>query len=78
MERRTVDLTRRQIVHSASVDDPAQLPRFDDCVVLVTGGSDYHGYLKPHITLGCSWVSQHTFDLLIHNSDGERDRLSHL
>ena len=29
---------RRQIVHSASVTDPAELPRFDQRVVLVTGG----------------------------------------
>lgn len=32
--------------------------------LIATGGSDYHGYLKPHIPLGCSWVSQHTFELL--------------
>src|ERR1700681_3306855 len=34
----SVDLTRRQIVHSAPVTDPAELPRFDGRVVLVTGG----------------------------------------
>ena len=33
-----VDLTRRQIVHSAPVNDPVDLPRFDGRVVLVTGG----------------------------------------
>jgi 3',5'-nucleoside bisphosphate phosphatase len=32
--------------------------------LIATGGSDYHGHLKPHIPLGCSWVSQHTFELL--------------
>ena len=35
---REVDLTGRQIVHSAPVTDPAELPRFDGRVVLVTGG----------------------------------------
>ncbi|MBU6447008.1 MAG: phosphatase, partial [Verrucomicrobia bacterium] len=29
-----------------------------------TGGSDYHGAIKPHISLGCSWVSEHIFNLL--------------
>jgi predicted metal-dependent phosphoesterase TrpH len=33
--------------------------------LIATGGSDYHGSIKPHISLGCSWVTQHTFDLLI-------------
>lgn len=28
---------------------------------IATGGSDYHGALKPHIPLGCSWVPEHTF-----------------
>ena len=37
-----VDLTGRQIVHSAPVTDPAELPRFDDRVVLVTGGCRGH------------------------------------
>ncbi len=32
--------------------------------LIATGGSDYHGALKPHIPLGCSWVNQHTFELL--------------
>jgi len=31
---------------------------------IATGGSDYHGSLKPHISLGCSWVNEHTFELL--------------
>lgn len=31
---------------------------------IATGGSDYHGSLKPHITLGCSWVSEHIFNIL--------------
>jgi predicted metal-dependent phosphoesterase TrpH len=34
--------------------------------LIATGGSDYHGHLKPHIPLGCSWVSQHIFDSLQH------------
>lgn len=29
-----------------------------------TGGSDYHGDLKPHIPLGCSWVDEQTFEFL--------------
>lgn len=31
---------------------------------IATGGSDYHGSIKPHIALGCSWVSEHVFNLL--------------
>ena len=32
---------------------------------IATGGSDYHGALKPHITLGCSWVNRTIFDKLL-------------
>lgn len=46
--------------------------------LIATGGSDYHGSLKPHISLGCSWVNQSTFEQLIQRSVGERGRLSHL
>lgn len=28
---------------------------------LITGGSDYHGLIKPHNPLGCSWVNDTTF-----------------
>jgi len=28
---------------------------------LITGGSDFHGSIKPHIILGCSWVNKETF-----------------
>ena len=31
---------------------------------MVTGGSDYHGSIKNHISLGCSWVNEETFQLL--------------
>lgn len=31
---------------------------------IASGGSDYHGQIKPHISLGCSWVNETTFDLL--------------
>ena len=31
---------------------------------LITGGSDYHGAIKPHIMLGSSWTPQQTFDYL--------------
>ncbi len=32
---------------------------------IATGGSDYHGVLKPFIPLGCSWVNEQTFQLLL-------------
>lgn len=32
--------------------------------LIATGGSDYHGALKPHLSLGCSWVNESTFDTL--------------
>ena len=35
--------------------------------LIATGGSDYHGNIKSHIPLGCSWVNQHTFDQLMEN-----------
>lgn len=28
---------------------------------LITGGSDFHGAVKPTIPLGCSWVNEETF-----------------
>lgn len=31
---------------------------------LITGGSDFHGALKPNIPLGASWVGEETFDIL--------------
>ena len=31
---------------------------------ILTGGSDFHGTVKPHIPLGCSWVSEETFQTL--------------
>lgn len=31
---------------------------------IATGGSDYHGAFKSHITLGCSWVDEATFQSL--------------
>jgi hypothetical protein len=34
---------------------------------IATGGSDYHGSIKPHITLGCSWVNESTYNRLIHH-----------
>ena len=30
----------------------------------ITGGSDFHGEVKPHLPLGCSWVGPETFQLL--------------
>lgn len=32
-----------------------------------TGGSDFHGALKPHIDLGCSWVDKETFFKMYHH-----------
>ncbi len=31
---------------------------------MITGGSDYHGILRPHVALGSSWVNENTFSLL--------------
>lgn len=30
--------------------------------LLMSGGSDFHGEIKPMIPLGCSWVTEETFD----------------
>jgi hypothetical protein len=32
---------------------------------LITGGSDYHGLGKPNIPLGCSWVGEDLFNILL-------------
>jgi Predicted metal-dependent phosphoesterases (PHP family) len=32
---------------------------------IATGGSDYHGAFKPHLSLGCSWVNETTFTKLL-------------
>ncbi len=32
--------------------------------LLITGGSDYHGSIKPHSALGTSWVPKETFEFL--------------
>lgn len=29
--------------------------------LLITGGSDYHGEIKPNIPLGCSWINEENF-----------------
>ncbi len=31
---------------------------------LITGGSDYHGDIKPNTPLGCSWVNEEIFKVL--------------
>ena len=31
---------------------------------IITGGSDYHGSVKPQAELGSSWVNEETFDVL--------------
>jgi len=30
--------------------------------LLISGGSDFHGSIRPGIELGCSWVNRETFD----------------
>jgi len=32
---------------------------------LVTGGSDFHGEIKPYITLGCSWINEDRLNQLM-------------
>lgn len=32
--------------------------------LLMSGGSDFHGLIKPGIPLGCSWVGKETFDAI--------------
>ncbi len=32
---------------------------------LISGGSDFHGDLKPQVYLGCSWVDKEKFDKII-------------
>lgn len=36
--------------------------------LLMSGGSDFHGEMKPHIPLGCSWVTKEVFDQIFVNS----------
>lgn len=31
---------------------------------LITGGSDFHGTIKPNLSLGSSWVNEETFNIL--------------
>lgn len=31
---------------------------------IITGGSDFHGAIKPHLSLGCSWVNAEMFTIL--------------
>ena len=32
--------------------------------LLITGGSDFHGDIRPYVTLGCSWVDEDAFNKL--------------
>jgi predicted metal-dependent phosphoesterase TrpH len=34
---------------------------------IVTGGSDFHGSVKPHSALGSSWVCEETFNILLNH-----------
>lgn len=40
---------------------------------LMTGGSDFHGEIKPNIPLGCSWVGEETFAILKKKFDENND-----
>jgi len=33
--------------------------------LLITGGSDFHGTVKPNINLGCSWIDQPLFQKIL-------------
>ena len=35
--------------------------------LLVSGGSDFHGEIKPYIDLGCSWVDKKTAEAIFRN-----------
>lgn len=41
---------------------------------LISGGSDFHGFLKPHIPLGCSWVDEPTFHKIFSRSLNENSK----
>ena len=49
--------------------DTTNPPRFVEIAKkkqwLMTGGSDFHGAVKPAIPLGSSWVNEETFNLLL-------------
>lgn len=34
---------------------------------IITGGSDYHGFIKPNQPLGSSWVNYETFSILLNH-----------
>ncbi len=36
--------------------------------LLITGGSDFHGDFKQHLTLGCRWVDEETFRKIFPNA----------
>ncbi len=41
---------------------------------LITGGSDFHGDVKPNTPLGCSWIQKETFSIL---KDRLKDNCAH-
>jgi predicted metal-dependent phosphoesterase TrpH len=43
---------------------------------LVTGGSDFHGTVKPSIQLGCSWISEDIFSALKERYETNKDHVS--
>ncbi len=36
--------------------------------LLISGGSDFHGSIKPHVPLGCSWVDKEKVDAIFNGS----------
>lgn len=43
---------------------PEYLKIAEEKHLIITGGSDFHGSVKPKIPLGCSWTPEETFRLL--------------
>lgn len=39
---------------------------------LITGGSDFHGAIREHTPLGCSWVNEEIFQILQKHYDNNR------
>ena len=42
--------------------------------LLVSGGSDFHGKIKPHIELGCSWVDKKAVEAIFGRCRGKQRR----
>lgn len=42
---------------------------------IITGGSDFHGTIKPNLMLGSSWVNKETFSILLQHFQGNQEKL---